>query len=618
MMDRVRRFLRLPWVAPLAALAGGMAYAIQAVTIARTKTSFLDEGQYLYKGLLFAQGVYQPYQDYGVWTNHMPFVFLIHGYIQKWFGPGLATGRFFMIVLGLLTCLGLWVLARRWGGGWWAAGGVWALALNPTGIKVHTLAISEGLIAPMLVWMLVVVAGVRRPARQVMLASALAAFMLMTRVNLAFVPPILVLFILWRYGWRRAAQAALVGLLVLAGLHALFWPNILKAWAWWLPESITPFLDSWRIPHAAFGQLLPPDETATPRTILLYALLTFRLYFVSLVSALAVCMAWPPRSGRRLTERMRVAVFLLVLLAVLLAAHMQAAFTSNCVSCILLYTGNFDFIGVALFIVAYPFLARQLPAWRRLLIFVAGSLLILGIGMTAFEEINTDFAKSMMERMDRFYPWNLLQNVTGIPPLLLFRQSYVMLLSLLAVAGLALLLRVYVRRASDRPLALRQTGFVVINLTLAIALLLSPTRALGRGNDFFDCGDTDVLASFREGGEYLAGIIPPGSKIYWEGRLPAVFLYMPGVVVYPPQLNHVHGYYEGGQADLLYRFSRWNDALAREWIREADYVLLQKGFVQEWELQTVEAGGYLQLQSTRKLEKCEWQSVIDVFQRVKP
>jgi hypothetical protein len=175
-----------------------------------------------------------------------------------------------------------------------------------------------------------------------------------------------------------------------------------------------------------------------------------------------------------------------------------------------------------------------------------------------------------------------------------------------------------VRGARDRQAALRQTGFAALNLTLAIALLLTPTRALGRGNDFFDCGGTDVLASFEEAGDYLAGVIPAGSKIYWEGRLPAIFLYLPGVTVYPPQLNHVHGYYVGGDAEILYRFSRWNDALARRWIGEADYVLLQKGFVQDWELQTVQSGGYVQLDSTRKLEKCEWQSVIDVYQRLKP
>ncbi len=46
--------------------------------------------------------------------------------------------------------------------------------------------------------------------------------------------------------------------------------------------------------------------------------------------------------------------------------------------------------------------------------------------------------------------------------------------------------------------------------------------------------------------------------------------------------------------------------------------LLQSGFVQTWEQQTVDGGGYLRLDPTRKLEKCRWQSVIEVYQRLKP
>jgi len=134
-----------PWLPVFLALAGFVAYILGAMEIARTTTSYLDEGLYLYKGYLFATGQQVPFADYGVWTNHAILSFLIPGYIQKWFGPGLETGRYFMILLSLFTLLGLWVFARRWGNAWWAAGAVWVMALNPAEIKIHTLAISEGL-----------------------------------------------------------------------------------------------------------------------------------------------------------------------------------------------------------------------------------------------------------------------------------------------------------------------------------------------------------------------------------------------------------------------------------------------------------------------------------------
>lgn len=105
--------------ANLLSLIGGFVYLIQSWLYAQMQTSLLDEGAYLYKGYLFAIGKYWPYQDYGPWTNHMPLSFLIPGYAQAVFGPGLRTGRYLAVILGLLTIIGLWVITRRLGGSWW-------------------------------------------------------------------------------------------------------------------------------------------------------------------------------------------------------------------------------------------------------------------------------------------------------------------------------------------------------------------------------------------------------------------------------------------------------------------------------------------------------------------
>jgi hypothetical protein len=75
----VNRFLSLPWVPLFVALAGGLVYVLSALQIARTTTSFLDEGMYLYKGWLFVSGQQTPYADYGLQTNHSILSFLIPG-----------------------------------------------------------------------------------------------------------------------------------------------------------------------------------------------------------------------------------------------------------------------------------------------------------------------------------------------------------------------------------------------------------------------------------------------------------------------------------------------------------------------------------------------------------
>src|SRR5512147_1138463 len=95
----VRKITSISWLPAVLTIAGFLAYILRAVEIARTKTSFLDEGLYLYKGYLFANGSQTPFTDYGLWTNHAILSFLIPGYIQKWFGPGLETGRYFMIFI---------------------------------------------------------------------------------------------------------------------------------------------------------------------------------------------------------------------------------------------------------------------------------------------------------------------------------------------------------------------------------------------------------------------------------------------------------------------------------------------------------------------------------------
>jgi hypothetical protein len=110
-------------------------------------------------------------------------------------------------------------------------------------------------------------------------------------------------------------------------------------------------------------------------------------------------------------------------------------------------------------------------------------------------------------------------------------------------------------------------------------------------------------------------VIQPGSKVYWEGRLTAIFLYMPQMQLYAPQLNHIHSYFVGGDPDTLLRFGRWNETLAKQWLQDADYILVQgteKVYLTD---EMLESGEFVKVMSAPKAEKCRWQSVITVYQR---
>ncbi len=87
-----RKVKSISWLPVFLTIAGFVAYILRALEIARTKTSFLDEGLYLYKGYLFANGVQTPFADYGLWTNQAILSFLIPRYVRKWRGARLENG----------------------------------------------------------------------------------------------------------------------------------------------------------------------------------------------------------------------------------------------------------------------------------------------------------------------------------------------------------------------------------------------------------------------------------------------------------------------------------------------------------------------------------------------
>ena len=601
-----------PKSAFLLAALSGVVYFLTALNLAHHTTSFLDEGLYTYKGWLFATGKYAPFADYGVWTNHMPLSFLIPGYVQKWFGPGLRTARYFMILLGLLTQLGLWIVVRRWANRWWALGVVWAFALNPASIKLYTLSISQGIIAVMFVWMLVAALDEDLPLWRMLLGAVIASLMLSTRLNMAFVLPLLILYFWWEYGFKKAFWAGLTGLTTFLLVQGLFYPDILKFWGSWLPKSLTPFLDPYRyqsdIPYTKPQRT---EELLNLYRIVLYLFLTLRLHFLALFSAISTWLLFP--RVRKSTPRIRAAAFLTILFAVLFYAHAQNTFSNDrCVSCLLLYVVYFDFLGLILLPLTFPLLQKETGIIKRTLIYAIALLAIAGLGFSAYEDVSLDLAHRILPIVRDNYVWSAARYVTGMEELVFFRTAYITLAVGLALVILTLFLIIKRRRQPEQRASF---GYQTLMFLLGVGLLLSPTKVLGKGNDFFACPESDVIARYEEAGAELREIIPPGAQVYWSGRIDAIFLYLPDVEIYPPQLNQVHSYYLGGDPDFLLLRGRWNDELAEQWLGEADYILNELGNTQDFEQAAFDSGYYEKVAATGAIEQCrEWRSVIEVYQ----
>ena len=59
--------------------------------------------------------------------------------------------------------------------------------------------------------------------------------------------------------------------------------------------------------------------------------------------------------------------------------------------------------------------------------------MILGIGFSSHEDLSSDFAKAMIERLDGTYLWGALIHYIDLPHLLLFRVTFVLLVSVLVI-----------------------------------------------------------------------------------------------------------------------------------------------------------------------------------------
>ena len=604
-------------MAYVATVMGLGVYMIQSWFYAHTIPSVLDEGSYLYKGYLFATGQYVPFQDYGPWTNHMPLSFLIPGYIQKWFGPGLGVVRVFMIALGILTLLGIWIIVRRFSGAWWAAAAIWLMALSPAAISVYSLASSQGLVACMLVWVLVLTLGDARPFWQLMLGGALAGILWLTRINLAPVLLLLILYILWQYDLKTAFVVAFIGFTVLALGHVPYWPEILRFWSKWLPRSLTPFLDTWRLPAVDNAPGWRPEIETLDRV--LSFLRAIKAHIIAFTGWLAFLLIWPFPKQWKLKAHYKTAVFLFTLFGLLFLVHAWASLgNSYCVDCLTNYTSFFSFVGVILFCVGYPNTTKKEIRWMRWVSVPAIVILSSGaaFAFTLDEEIKLWLLDIPIPRIQslRFLPGTTpfgvaLDNKFGFSDKLL---KHLLNIPAGLLVGLFLaLIGIYLYKKTN----IGNFSKAAVSTLFIASTLISSASLIGYTDTSTNCGD--VISANESVGYYLSEVIPAGSKVYWDGGSSIVpMLYAPDVNLYLPQINGDYSFRLGSDADNLLKFGLWNAGLAQQWKEDADYILIdERHYNDDWSYFLV-GGSFDEIGETVATNPCRKDSRIHIFRRI--
>jgi hypothetical protein len=616
-----KRLAPPPWLAEVLALAAILVFAFLGIGFAHRLDVTMDEGTYLMKGLLYVKGVYVPFQDYGPLTNKTPLSFYIPGLAQVLFGPGLRTGRYFSVFLGVLTLLGVWATTRRLGNRWWACVAVWAMALNIANITYYSLAISQVITACLLAWMFYFTLGKDRPLWQLILGSVLAVAVVMTRQNMLPVLPLILLYILWENGWRKSLWVITVAVVLFAALNIPFMPKILKGiWSVFLPGALS----------RALGLKSASTSTGTSVSVQDYNLLSqvyviwegLRFNFTAFFGAFISWILWPRRSKWQSDSAFKIAVALTVILLTLTAAHMYAALGMDyCLYCYSGYLSFFSHIALLLPVVCAASWERQTGFWRRL----AANLLVIlscaGLAYAAYQELekillNLPFprVRGLSLQGGTTELWRMLNNKFGwsyetlqqvIPTI------FGLLFGMVLVFGIWLVMR----KMSAGKSSVFSNSLTVLLCFWLLGTLLAPTRLLGGAKEDVTC-DADIIAAHEKAGAQLAAQIPANSLVLWINDIsPLPLLYLKEARIFPPQLNHWYTYRQGGDPDKLYKAGYWNEELALNWMEQADYLLIAERYHDTW-INRVDTGKFEELNPTDSVVPCRDQAFIRVFKRV--
>ncbi len=627
MKNRIRQIIESNRAAILVALAGVILYSTLSVGYAFTQISTIDEGLYQYKGYLFAMGTYQPFQEYGPRTLYGPLAYLIPGYVQRIFGPSLLTGRMFGVITGILAVLGLWLVARRLAGNWWGAAAVWATAINPGVIRNYSFGVDQGLVIFLLMFILLLTLKKSRSNWQIITGTVLAVILLLTRQNMAPVLLLLIIYIFWEYGKKLGWIAMVTGLVALLVGHLAFWPGILSMWTPWLPASLTPFLNLWRVPAGAIAAMEVQQPNLSAK---IYGFLEgIRFNFTTLTAFAASLIFWPKRSAWKDSAQFRATVFLAVLFFVLLGLHTWAGLgfgEGNNYNTFTLseYIAFFNYLGILVFVAVFPILEKRHSVIRLLLVLLLVLSFAIGIGFGGFSVFGDTLIDITIPRIKTFFTtghvlpgqihlWDYLAATFGIPhnTSRLIVPEVAGLIAGLLILALGWGIWAFFRRKRT---VIYSIGFITMMLFLAVGTVLAPTSVLGGGFTQWNCSG-NVITEYRQVGDYLARNIPVGSKVYWDGgNAVAILLYIPKIHIFPQQIDGQWNFYIGGDSNTLARISKWNNELATTWRDEAAVIITQQVDYPKWQ-SYLQVSKFVEVDPPKIPLNCESNTYLRIFIR---
>jgi hypothetical protein len=448
------------------------------------------------------------------------------------------------------------------------------------------MAASQGLVAALLAWTMFLTLGRDRANWQLFLGGLLAGVTVMVRINLIPLLPLLVLYVFFENrsspkfpGFGHLGEAGrgfwlLAGILIsFGGVHLLYWPNILRLWARWLPLSfLAPFFAPEHIPSWS------PEPPMGFRLASFF--LAFRYHFAALAGALSVFVFWPKKN-----PSYKLTIFLSLLLVTFFALHAWAALGNEyCVFCFPTYTAFYSGIGLLLVAATLPHWNLTPPAWRAWTGFTLLLLLLAGMAYSAEGTVRDLLPENFYRRLVMLpmpgfgdaQIWQVFANKLNLEMRAITDAAQIIFPVAVAV-GIALLFLLIIRftirysASKSAPQSALASAFLVITV---LGTFLSPSPLLAGEYQGYDCA-SDVLPGYETVGAQLAQRIPPGAKLYWDGYSPVTLLYLLGIEILPGQLHGGYSFRISEDDAGLRRYGWTNQSLNEQWLTQADFVLLE-------------------------------------------
>lgn len=594
-----------------------LAFLLLSFNLAHTVPSRLDEGAFMVKGYYYWTGKYAPFQDYGPWTNNMPLAYYVPGFAQYVFGPGLQPGRYFAIFLTFLNFLALFLLMKRLTNKWWALLAVTPFAVNPALLMVYVQTISEGVAACLLSWSLFFLIGKERTVWQIAPGAFLSALTVLTRQNMIFIVPFVIIYVFWLHGKKPGLIATACLSIPLIVVHAIFYPNIFTLWLTWLPGFIKDFINIGPFSIGGVQRWRPDveffDRISSFTLTFRYQLISFLFLFTSLV-LLPIKNAWKSNFDR-------VLVFLLsITYLVFFGMHAWASLGKNyCVFCLSNYIAFFIPLAVVAGAISLRMLVEYVDNVSTSLVvsfvlLMCPAVLVGGIETIGRQVMEIPFPRFKGGRLAAGTTelWTVFRNRFGMEYDQLLRiipPAFGLFVSLLFIVFSVLLFSFLRKRISI------QLGKFILIEVLVISFILTPTHILGQDNFGNSCGG-DVLKAYETAGRQLRSVIPPGSKLFWNGgSVVTPLVYLTDNDIHPPQLNGIYSFREGGDRFGLEKIGFYNQQSIDSWKESDEFFIVANMNIRDSQVEFFNPDEFHEYERSEPIDPCSENSFFRVFVR---